>query len=197
MWFWMTIACSVGGETGLEPPAWRGTQIGDEGGESCARREVAWSDEEAAPAGGLSPAALRARAAASVAGTLSADWQGERALWLEVVTEGPAWSVEEIGGGGCQARWLELDVTVCLRAEDLLAFTAPARLREDPVAWSLAIDADALGGALSPGALPEDAGALTLTADGALEGGWAGSLRWHLERPAGPEEAPAADWWSD
>jgi hypothetical protein len=176
-------------------PTWSGTQIGEEGDEGCYLEGEPWADEQSAPPGAdFTPAALRESAGGDFSGTLDSAWQGGVDLTATLTLDGEALaltdSLSECPPG------LGLSGTLTLSAPDLLTLQTPiALVARDTAVFSVRLDEDALSGELSPGILPDDAGALSLLVPGTFaEGAWSGTLEWWLVLPDGLESAEAGSW---
>ena len=183
-------------DTGPLFPTWSGTQIGEEGDEACLLEGTDWEDEASAPPGSeLTPAEVRAAMGGDFDGVLLSAWQGEADLSATVALDGPAQALSD-STSGCPSA-LGISGTIALTAGSLLVLQAPFELTVQGRLGSLEalLDEDVLSGDLSPGALPDDAGALSLLVQGSSSDGvWSGDLEWQLQRSTGTEAAEAASW---
>lgn len=191
----LLLACvapnSDSGISGIPP--WQGTQIGEEGDAPCDTERVAWDQEDQAPDGlSFTPAALRAELSGDFSGTLDSAHQGQADLSLGLVLDGQAWLVSEVD---CSDRWLEIDGQVTIDAAPLFSVQAPVSVRSK---WlSLELAEGEWEGELSPGALPADAGDLTLKLSAHLSPGEDSALEWVLQRPEHAEAQRAGTWLLD
>ncbi len=188
----LLLACappnSDSGISGIPP--WQGTQIGEEGDGPCDTERAPWDQEEQAPGGlSFSPAELRARLAGDFTGTLDSAHQGQAPVEVSLVLDGPAWWVSEVD---CSDQWLEIEGQLEVRADPLLQLRAPVSVRSSWV--NLALSEGEWSGDLSPGALPADAGPLSLRLSAHLSPGEDSALEWLLQRPDGNEVQRAGLW---
>ena len=175
-----------------ELPSWSGTQIGEEGDIFCEYAEGEW-DKAAQAASPWDPSALPA---GSWAGTFSAELpREEAALAVSIAPDGaPAALLPLVKEKDCPVGVLQ-PITLTFSAPPLLDVVVSGELAATELLVLRAeVDEGELDGALSPGRLPDDAGALLLEISGAPEDGWSGGARWILERPSGPEESSAGVW---
>lgn len=185
-----------GAESLPEFPTWSGTQIGEEGDEACALVSEAWADEDAAPPGtDWTPSQLRALGG-DYSGTLQSAWQGDESLSAALTLDGAAQALSDTMEQCASA--LSITGSLVLSSDALLSVELPvtviARYGSDVTVLGAVAD-DELLGELSPGLLPDDALALSITVYGAPTGsGWAGELVWELERETGSESSPAGTW---
>lgn len=195
------LACQTTTPDGGEPgdfsgtdtnlPAWSGTQIGEEGDILCAYEEADW-DASAEAASPWDPDALPE---GDWAGSFSATLPEEDAdLQVTIAHSGEPRALVPPHGK-------EKECPIGVRQPVTLTFSAPPLLdvsvdgalsATEVVRLRAELDEDEVLGTLTPGRLPDDAGALVLEIFGI--DGWSGGARWILERPSGLEESGAGDW---
>lgn len=188
------LACTgAPSDSGLlaSPPQWQGTQIGEEGDETCALITTVWDSDQPLTDDGPTPAELRARIRFQGEALLESAWQGSAPLDIRLDADsGQILLIAEEDGCGTD-QWLAVDTHVQLDAAPLLAVDTWLPLRSTALLLSL----DSVNGALDPGTLPADATELQLTLHGDLAD--QGTLAWTLRTQGELELMSAGSWLTE
>lgn len=191
MWIALWLGCmSAPVDSGWgTPPVWSGTQIGEEGDE-CEMEIVSWDDADPALTERLS-----SMLNTPTQGSLDSVWQGVTDATMTLTGGGGAY--REPTDETCGEPELILPVQLDVSGPPLLESTASGFVTVRAATAVLDVEFNDPG-ALDPGVLPDDAGAITLLAESSHPDVLPEiDLVWHLQRTEHQEVSPAATFTAD